>query len=217
MPKSENITCGDDFFFDFTNAEASAFYTSKALRLQDSAFHGYFFDDTEGLGTEHPAVIKATGMTQTEVDAWNAARLPVYDTMHRGLLEHGKFEWHMFRDADDNPPRTPGAVSRPTNTSCAAWMKKACSRPFGYEKSPLMLMLSNQFFCPGGGCKQQRPGTIKPEPYIFPWLKQQLAAFLLTLSVCLSACLSLFLFLYLCVCLPVCSSPPSPQTSSSPP
>jgi hypothetical protein len=42
--------------------------------------------------------------------------------------QHGKFEWHMFRDADLNPVSTIGARSNPTNTTCAGWMRRTCSR-----------------------------------------------------------------------------------------
>jgi hypothetical protein len=177
MAATEGVTCGDDYFFDFTNSAARDFYTSTALRLQDKRFDGYFFDDTEGLGTEHPHMIGTTGMTQAEVDAWNSARLPVYATMHSSLAKNGKFEWHMFRDADGEPPGTPGAKSVPTNTTCAAWMAKKCATSF--EKVPLMMTFTNQFWDPQDRHQQQRPGVIKPEPYIFPWRRQQLAAFLL--------------------------------------
>lgn len=174
MPASENIVCGHDYFFDLTNPAAAEYYVTNALRLKDSSFDGFFIDDTEGLGTEHGAMIKATGMTQTEVDAWNAARLPVYDTMYKNLLTNGKFCWQMFRDADNNPPRTVGAVSRPTNTTCATWMRKSCAK--SYDKVALMMTPSSDFFPPVPGA---RPGTIFPKPYSFHWLKQQLAAFLL--------------------------------------
>jgi hypothetical protein len=48
-----------------------------------------FFDDVEGLGTEHGALIHRTGISPADVAAWNAARLPVYQTMHKKLRESG--------------------------------------------------------------------------------------------------------------------------------
>lgn len=110
--------------FDFTNADARAFFTTTALRLDDHRVDGFFFDDVEGLGTEHGALIKTTGLTPDQVAAWNAARLPVYAAMHKALAAAGKFEWHMFVDADGAPVRTIGAMSIPSNTTCSAWMRR---------------------------------------------------------------------------------------------
>ena len=142
MPAGD--TCGFDYFWNFTNPAAANFFSSKdALRLDDSRVDGFFFDDVEGLGTEHPAVIAATGMTPSEVAAWNAARMPAYAKMHAQLQENGKFEWHMFEDGDGNAVSTIGARSNPTNTSCAAWMKRTCKKDF--TKVPLMVTLSSGF------------------------------------------------------------------------
>lgn len=173
MPAGD--TCGYDYFWNFSNPAAAAFfYSEEALRLNDARVDGFFFDDVEGLGTEHPAVIAATGMTPAEVAAWNAARMPAYAAMHAQLQKHGKFEWHMFEDAEGNPVSTIGARSNPTNTSCAAWMRRTCKKD--YSDVPLMMTLSSAFTLKWKGA---RPGTVLPQPYSFPWLQQQLAAFLL--------------------------------------
>ena len=131
-------------------------------------------DDVEGLGTEHGALIRTTHLSPAQVAAWNAARLPVYATMHQKVARNGKFEWHMFRDADGNPVSTIGARSNPTNTTCAAWMRRACKKSF--DAVPLMMTLSSAFMLHWPGA---RPGVVQPQPYVFPWQKQQLAAFML--------------------------------------
>ena len=91
-PRGKGITCGDDWFFDLTNAGAAALFSSnEVLRLDDTRVDGFFYDDTEGLGVEHGALIRSTGLSNAEVAAWNAARLPVYQTVHEKLLAHGQY------------------------------------------------------------------------------------------------------------------------------
>jgi hypothetical protein len=171
----KNITCGNDWFFDFTVRAARELYTSDAvLRITDKRVDGFFYDDVSGLGTEHGALIRKTGMSPTDVATWNAARLPVYETMHTKLRNSGKFEWHMFVDADKFPVSTIGAHSNPTNTTCTSWMRRTCPR--NYDNVALMMTLASPFFLHAPGA---RPGTVVPEPYKFYWQKQQMAAFLL--------------------------------------
>ena len=171
----KNITCGDDWFFDFTVPAARDLYTSDSvLRIADKRVDGFFYDDVEGLGTEHGALIRKTGISNRDVAAWNAARLPVYTTMHTKLRNSGKFEWHMFVDGDLDPVSTIGARSNPTNTTCTSWMRRNCPR--NYDNVALMMTLASPFLLHAPGA---RPGTVIPEPYKFYWQKQQLAAFLL--------------------------------------
>ena len=61
-PGGKGITCGDDWFFDLTNKAAAALFSSSAvLRLDDPRVDGFFYDDTEGLGVEHGALVRSTG------------------------------------------------------------------------------------------------------------------------------------------------------------
>ena len=73
-----------------------------------------------------------------------------------------------------NPVFTIGARPNPTNTTCAAWMRRACKKSF--DAVPLMMTLSSAFMLHWPGA---RPGVVEPQPYVFPWQKQQLAAFML--------------------------------------
>jgi hypothetical protein len=113
----------------------------------------------------------------------------------------------MFRDADLNPVSTIGARSNPTNTTCAGWMRRTCSRNYSCSSRnilyasesfnlPLYLdLFMTQILLLGAGnyddvalmmtlsspfmmhAPGARPGTVLPEPYSFYWQKQQMAAF----------------------------------------
>ena len=112
---------GDQYFWDYRNASARAYYISSVLAsIGYPETDGSFTDDVTGLPAEHGA---APG--NMKLSAADVAEIQYQTSVTNGELiqqavNAGKYIWAAFKDQD-------GVSAGPSPASCSAWMHARCN------------------------------------------------------------------------------------------
>lgn len=129
----EDITYGDQFFWDFTNpAAADYFVTSVVASLSDPAVDGTFTDDVGGLPQEHETVMKKINMDQPQLKALQAATAATHTKLVSALIAAGKYNWQAFGGGDGTGP----GISKST---CKHFMQTFCDP--SKQNDPMMMSM----------------------------------------------------------------------------
>lgn len=126
---------GDQFFWDFRNASASAYFISSVLSsLSDPAVDGTFTDDVTGVPAEHPEVQKSCGYSDSDISALQYATQSASAALISTLTLAGKYNYQAFGAQD-------GVNGAPSKGNCAAWVRERCAPAFqGY---PMFIGMDN--------------------------------------------------------------------------
>jgi hypothetical protein len=128
---NEPIEFGSQYFWDFTIAEAAAFFINAVLApLNDPAVDGSFSDDVTGVPAEHDAVQGRINMTSAQLAALQYATQATSMDLIETLSLAGKYNWQAFGAQD-------GVNAGPNKGSCASWMREYCDP--AYQGRPMMM------------------------------------------------------------------------------
>jgi hypothetical protein len=125
---------GDQFFFDFRNEAASAWYIGAVLALvADPAVDGVFTDDYEGFPSEHDYAPLNTNTSYEAVAELQYASIATHGRLVAALAAAGKGQWQAM-GAGYQGEYVGGGVPHDA-AGCAAFMRPRCApewqlRPF---------------------------------------------------------------------------------------
>jgi len=126
---------GDQYFWDFRNVDAAAYFVSSvAASVADPAVDGTFTDDVTGVPAEHEEVQKNTGMSDAEIAALQYATQQASQNLITTLTLAGKYNYQAFGAQD-------GVNGGPTKGTCAAWVRERCAP--AYQGRPMFIGMDN--------------------------------------------------------------------------
>jgi hypothetical protein len=132
---AENIEEGDQFFWDYTNPEASAYVISSILKsVDDPAVDGTFTDDVNGVPTEHASVMARINMSHQQLAALQAATKVTHAKLVEELIKAGKYNWQAFPGAAQDGA---GSTCPADPKGCNAYMQKHCDPEM--QSRPMMM------------------------------------------------------------------------------
>jgi len=112
---------GDQYFWDYTNTSAIAYYISSVLEsIAGAETDGTFTDDVMGIPQEHAKAPGNMKLSQAQVDAITKATSVASQGLIDAAVASGKYVWAAFGDQD-------GVSQGPLSTNCATWMAARCN------------------------------------------------------------------------------------------
>ena len=119
------------FFWDFRNASLRTYWVDTVIKgpfglgAAGGFIDGFFCDDIDGLGDEHPTAAANMNLTDAEVgDIQNATQWLWASTLTDTILASGHYFWNAFPGAGRAMPLPDG----PKQATCAADMRGMCAR-----------------------------------------------------------------------------------------
>ena len=135
---NEPIEFGDQYFWDYRNPEAAAYFVSSVVKSLDSPYvDGTFTDDVGGLPEEHKNAQRNTNMSDAEIADLRAATAATHTKLVAALIEAGKYNWQAFGGGDG----TGGGLPAAQGTQCTAWMDTFCAPE--KQQVPMMMAAGN--------------------------------------------------------------------------
>ncbi len=115
---------GDQYFWNFSNPDAAAYYVSSVVStLSDPAVSGTFTDDVTGLPAEHPEAPARLNMSSAAVAALQQATQATSAQLIAALVAAGKYNWQAWGAQDG----VGGGVNK---GNCAAFMNARCNSAY---------------------------------------------------------------------------------------
>ena len=123
----------DQFFWNHTNPEASAYYIDalmKSINSTGGAVDGVFTDDVYGVPMEHRNAAHNIKLSASELVQLQAATAATRTALVGRLIAAGMFNWQAFPDEpkDDDPA---AGISKKT---CLSFMRTHCNGTGGSGK-----------------------------------------------------------------------------------
>jgi hypothetical protein len=111
---------GDQFFVDYRNADAAAYFVGSIVNATvDLGVDLTFTDDRDGIPVEHPGLPAALGLSAADVAAVQFATQAAGQWLATSLASVGKTCWDCLNGFTLGPRPVPGA-------SCAPTMRGLC-------------------------------------------------------------------------------------------
>lgn len=118
---NERQTPGDQYFWNFSEPEASAYYISSVLgTTANPHVLGSFTDDVTGLPAEHDQAPARMRLSPADVAALQRATSVTNGLLVNAAVAAGKYIWAAFGNQD-------GVGQGPSPSSCQAWMAARCT------------------------------------------------------------------------------------------
>ena len=118
---NERQVPGDQYFWDFRNAAAGAYYISSVLASIDyPETDGSFTDDVTGLPAEHGSAPGNMKLSAADVAEIQYATSFVSGQLIARAVDANKYIWAAFKDQD-------GVSAGPTAATCATWARARCT------------------------------------------------------------------------------------------
>ena len=128
-----NGSFGDQYFIDFRNASAAAWYVESVVgSVSETAVDGSFSDDVTGVPAEHPEVGKNCNLTGAELADLQFATQATNSALIYALVAAGKYMWQAFGAQDGTMPGPPSEAG-----ACGDWMRLYCDP--ARQGAPLMM------------------------------------------------------------------------------
>lgn len=122
---------GDQFFIDYRNADAAAYFTRAILTtLIDNDIDGTFTDDRDGIPVEHPTLPATLRLSAQEVAEIQFATQAFGQYLSTALAANGKTCWDCLSGLNLGKRPVPG-------TECAPLMRTLCD-PGAQSRSMFM-------------------------------------------------------------------------------
>jgi hypothetical protein len=127
---------GDQFFIDFRNTSAAAWFIESVLAaVSESVVDGTFADDVTGVPAEHPEVGVNCNLTVQDLADLQYATQATNNALIYALVASGKYMWAAFGNQDgvaQGIPSDPGA--------CGDWLRLYCDP--ARQGAPLMMQFN---------------------------------------------------------------------------
>jgi hypothetical protein len=144
---------GDQYFIDFRNASAAAWYVSSVVAsVSEAAIDGSFSDDVTGVPAEHPEVGVHCNLTAAELAELQFATQATNSELIYALIAAGKYDWAAFGNQDGVAPGPPSDAG-----ACGDWMRLYCDP--AKQGAPLMMA-----FSPGAAANQSVAAFLVVRP-----------------------------------------------------
>lgn len=118
---NERQTPGDQYFWNFSYAGTSNYYTASVMgSISFPETDGTFTDDVTGIPAEHPQLPARLGLSPAAVASYQHATSVANQQLVDAAVAAGKYVWAAFGDQD-------GVSAGPSRASCAAWMRPRCA------------------------------------------------------------------------------------------
>lgn len=130
---NEPVGPGDQYFWNFSNPEAAAYFISSIMTsVSDPFVDGTFLDDVTGIPSEHPEVVSQIGMSNSEVAKLQFDTQATNQMLIDILVKAGKYSWQAFGQGDT-------VLHGPNKTNCITFMRKYCQPD--YQNRPLAFQM----------------------------------------------------------------------------